>query len=430
MEIKSQDNIRTLLAGITLPRMMRVRQHFPDARIEDVEGCIRAKLREQGLASRISPGMRVVLTGGSRGIANIAVILREVAAFVKECGAVPVIVPAMGSHGGSTAEGQRQILTEYGITEELCGCEIVASMETVVTGHTQDGHPVYLDKYAHEADAIIPVGRIKPHTAFRGPYESGLMKMLGIGLGKQKGADSLHNEGFGVFRERIPAFGQVIIDTNNVIFGVGLIENAYEHTCRIEVVKGEEIAEKEPPLLEFAKVQMARILFPETDILVVREIGKNISGSGMDPNITGTFSTPYAQGGIRKQRTVVLDLTEESHGNAIGVGKSDTTTMRMFNKIDFTTLYPNMLTSTVVAPGVIPMVMEDDKMAIEAAIKICTGVDKEKIRIVVIKNTLCMEEIMISETMLEEAEKTEGIEILEAPRAFRFDGNGNLLDLK
>jgi hypothetical protein len=374
--------------------------------------------------------MRVVLTGSSRGISNQKIVLREVARFVKDCGGIPIIIPAMGSHGGSTAEGQREILSDYGITEEFCECEIVSSMQTLQSGSTPDGLPVFIDKFAAESDAIIVLGRIKPHTAFRGRYESGLAKMLSIGLGKQKGADSLHEAGFGVFDEKIPAFARVVLANNPVIFGVALVENALDETCRIDVLKSEEILEQEPAILEFAKSQMSRILIPETDVLIVREIGKNFSGSGMDPNITGTWSTPYGSGGIRKQRTVILDISDETHGNVIGLGKAETTTLRVFNKIDFTTTYPNALTSTVIIPCVIPMVLETDAMAIKAAIKTCTGIDKKNVRIVFIKNTKYLSEIFVSEALLEEARRTDGIEILEGPRALRFDAEENLLDLQ
>ena len=302
MKTRPQDNIRKLIENVKLPKIAKVRQHFDESHIEDVAVTTAAKLREQGLDERIKPGMRVVLTGSSRYIADAVPVLRETARFVRECGGEPVIIPAMGSHGGATAEGQRGILTEYGITEESCGCRIYSSMETVLTGHTPDGLPVYIDKFAKESDAIIPIGRIKAHTAFRARYESGRMKMCAIGLGKQYGADALHNAGFGEFKTRIPAYGNTVIATNNVIFAVGIIENAFDKTCRIEVVKGEEIADKEPALLEYAKSRMAKIFVDETDLLVVREIGKNISGSGMDPNITGTWSTPYSGGSPTNRR--------------------------------------------------------------------------------------------------------------------------------
>jgi hypothetical protein len=274
------------------------------------------------------------------------------------------------------------------------------------------------------------VSRIKAHTAFRGKYESGLAKMLCIGLGKQKGADSMHEAGFGVFAERIPAFARVILANTPVIFGVGLVENALDETCRIEVIRSEEIMDREPEILEFAKKQLPRILFPATDVLIVREVGKNISGSGMDPNITGTWPTPYGGGGIQKQRTVVLDISDESHGNIIGLGKADTTTLRAFDKCDFTMTYPNALTSTVLATCAIPMVMETDAMAIKAAIKTCNGIDRKNVRIVYIKNTKSLAEIFVSEAMLAEAGRTEGIEILEGPRPFRFDAEEDLLDFR
>lgn len=429
MEIKAQTNIRQLLAEIEMPRAVRLRQRFPADKIDDVAGVLSRKLRESGVGGRVRPGMRVVLTGSSREVANMKTVLRGIASFLKERGAEPVIIPAMGSHGGATAEGQKAILDDFGVTEEYCGCRIHSSMETILAGKTADGLPVHIDRFAAESDAIVPVGRIKAHTAFRGPYESGLFKMLAIGIGKQKGADSLHDMGFGAFRERIPAFARVVLANFKVPFGVGLIENAFDETCRIEVLKGEEIGGAEPGLLEYAKERLPRILLPETDVLIVREIGKNFSGSGMDPNITGTFATPFASGGIKKQKTVVLDVSDKSHGNAMGVGMADVTTMRLFHKIDFTALYPNMLTSTVIAPGKIPMVMEDDELAIRAAIKTCTDIDKKRPRIVFIKNTLNLEEIFVSEAMLEEASRTDGIEIVEGPRPFRFDGRGNLLDL-
>ncbi|NCB17143.1 MAG: DUF2088 domain-containing protein [Synergistales bacterium] len=387
MEIRRQDNIRKLLADITLPRMVKVRQRFDRSAIGDVAGTLRQKLDSAGIASRIRPGMSVVLTGSGREIANMNVILRETVSFIRDRGALPFIVPAMGSHGSSTAEGQKEILSGYGITEEFCGCPVRSSMDTVLLGHTADGDPVYLDTFAHRADAIVAVGRIKPHTAFRGKYESGLMKMLAVGLGKQKGADSIHRLGFGPLKDRIPAFASVVMEKHRVLFGVGVIENAFKETCRLEVLRGEEIPEKEPALLEYAKTRMAAILFPEADVLVVRTIGKNYSGSGMDPNISGTWATPFGGGGIRKQRTVVLDLDDKSHGNSLGAGMADFTTLRLFRKIDFTALYPNGLTSTVIEPCKIPMVLENDEMAIRAAVKTCTGIDRNKVRMVMIRNT-------------------------------------------
>lgn len=393
MEIKEQSALRAVLSGTQLPRMCTVRQIFNMDGIEDVATYLNEKLENLKLAERIKPGMRVVLTGSSRQIANMPLILRELASFVNKQGAQPYIIPAMGSHGGATDEGQRAILESYGITEEFCGCPIHSSMETVRVGELPNGDEVRVDKFAYEADAVIVVGRIKAHTAFRGSYESGLIKMMAIGMGKRAGADSLHREGFGKMGERLPQYAKVVFDSCNIIFGVAPIENEFDQTCRIEVLPAEEIFEKEPELLLYAKTRLPRLLLPETDVLVVREIGKNFSGSGMDPNVTGTFGTPFASGGIRKQRTVVLDISEESHGSFVGLGNADTTTRRAFEKLDTNATYFNMITSTVLGVGKIPMVLEDDRLALQVAVKTLTQVDKKRVRMVYIKNTLSLKTI-------------------------------------
>ena len=412
-----------------IPGMCRVRQRFDRDGISDVAAVLREKLNDEKLKARIRPGMRVVLTGSSRQIANMPLILKKLAAFVRAQGGEPCIIPAMGSHGGATAEGQKALLEGYGITEDYCGCPILSSMETVRVGQLPDGDEVRMDRFAHEADAVIVVGRIKAHTAFRGTYESGLVKMMAIGMGKRAGADSLHRAGFGKMGERLPLYAKVVFDNCNVIFGVAPIENEFDQTCRIEVIPAEEIFDQEPELLRYAKSRLPRILLPETDVLIVGEIGKNFSGSGMDPNVTGTFGTPYATGGIQKQRVVVLDLSEQTHGNFIGLGMADTTTKRAFEKLDTNAAYFNMLTSTVLCVGKIPMVLEDDKLAIQAALKTLTQVDRDHIRMVYLKNTLSLETIMVSEALLEQVRGRDDMEILEQPHPLSFDSEGRLLDL-
>ncbi len=430
MKIKEQSGLREVLDSVKLPRMYMVRQIFEKDGIKDPAGVLEQKLKESGLGSRIRPGMKVVLTGSSRQISNMPLILRELADFIRSHGASPYIVPAMGSHGGATAQGQKEILESYGITEEYCRCPIWSSMETVCVGHMKCGDEVRIDRFAKEADAVIVVGRIKAHTAFRGTYESGLVKMIAIGLGKREGADSLHQAGFGVMGERLIEYAGISFSHCNIIFGVGVIENEFDETCRIEVIPSEEIFEKEPALLQYAKSRLPRILFPETDVLVVGEIGKNFSGSGMDPNVTGTFGTPYASGGIRKQRTVVLDISEESHGNFVGLGKADISTLRAFEKLDTNATYFNMITSTVLEVGKIPMILEDDRLALKTAVKTLTQVDKNRVRMVYIKNTLSLQTLMISEELLLQAKETERVEILEGSRDFSFDKDGTLLDLR
>lgn len=414
---------------VPIPGMCRVRQRFDRDGISDVAAVLREKLNDEKLKARIRPGMRVVLTGSSRQIANMPLILKKLAAFVRAQGGEPCIIPAMGSHGGATAEGQKALLEGYGITEDYCGCPILSSMETVRVGQLPDGDEVRMDRFAHEADAVIVVGRIKAHIAFRGTYESGLVKMMAIGMGKRAGADSLHRAGFGKMGERLPLYAKVVFDNCNVIFGVAPIENEFDQTCRIEVIPVEEIFDREPELLHYAKSRLPRILLPETDVLIVGEIGKNFSGSGMDPNVTGTFGTPYATGGIQKQRVVVLDLSEQTHGNFIGLGMADTTTKRAFEKLDTNAAYFNMLTSTVLCVGKIPMVLEDDKLAIQAALKTLTQVDREHIRMVYLKNTLSLETIMVSEALLEQVRGRDDMEILEQPHPLSFDSEGRLLDL-
>lgn len=422
--------IEGLLEGTAIPDMFKVSQTFSRERIEDVAEETRKQLESSHLEELIRPGMTIAVTGSSRGIANMNIILRETVGFLQRAGALPFIIPAMGSHGGATAEGQKAVLTGYGITEEFCGCPIVSSMDTVCIGTVEDEGktlPVYIDKHAASADGIVAVNRIKPHSAFRGPCESGITKMLCIGLGKQKGADCMHNDGFKYFKTRIPLFGNYVRTHAKVLFAVATIENAFDETNKIAVLKNEEIPLKEPELLKYAFSMMPRILVDETDVLIVNEIGKNFSGSGMDPNITGTWSTPYGSGGIKKQRTVVLDLSEESHGNGLGIGQADTTTLRFFNKMDFTETYPNALTSTVFLPVKLAMVLKNDEMAIKAAIKTCNEIDPRSVRIVLIKNSLSMEEIYLSRAYVEQIKDISGLTAESECEPLPFDENGNLI---
>ena len=422
--MEKNQNISNLLNEIHIPEMARYKQHFNSTRL----ACPRKELANQlpGMKSRIKPGMSVAITAGSRGINGIAGFVKTIVEFVQDCGAEPFVFPAMGSHAGSNAQWQKELLKGYGITEEYLGCPILSSMEVTKVGEEgEEKLPVYVDKYAAEADAVIVMNRIKPHTGFTSDYGSGLAKMMCIGMGKQKGADSMHNAGFGVFAHRVPAFAKVILDHINIIFGVAIIENAYDETMMLKVIPAEDILEEEPVLLKCARENMAKILISETDVLIVQTIGKNFAGAGMDANITGTFATPYASGGIKKKRTVALDLSEESEGNAFGIGKADFTTRRLFEKIDFYAMYPNPLTSTVIEPCFIPMVLDSDELAIKAAIKTCNGIDKDNPRIVYIKNTNEISEIWLSRALWEEADAVPGLE-KDRIDPFHFDEEGNL----
>lgn len=429
-KFSNYSTIEKLMGKVKLPNIFPIKQTFPNEYIKNVASETRRQLENNNMRSLIRPGMSIAVTAGSRGIANINIILREIVSFLIEAGAKPFIVAAMGSHGGATADGQLNILTSYGITKEFCGCPIISRMDTVHLGNVHEGSselPVYIDKAAYEADGIVVVNRIKPHTSFRADVESGLTKMLCIGLGKQRGAESMHAEGFGTFSTRIPLFGNYVRTHTNVIFGVAIIENAYDKTNRIIVLNNEDIPKKEPELLAYAKSLMPRILVPKTDVLVVKEIGKNISGCGMDPNVTGTFGTPYASGGIKSQNVCVLDLSDASHGCGNGIGYANVTTLRFYQKMDFLISYPNSITTTSTLSCKLPMVMRDDKMAVELCVRNCHGVSNDSHRIVFIKNTLSLGDVYLSEAFLDEAKSTPGIEITGDCRPIPFDENGSLM---
>lgn len=429
MEIKDVSPlVGKLVEDVRLPRMFRVKQEFPRPRIptEKIYQEVRSQMEESGLGSRIRPGMRVAVTAGSRGIANMVSITRAVVDFVKQKGAYPFLVPAMGSHGGATAQGQREILEGYGITEESMGCPIESSMEVVCIGKTSKGTDVCLDKNAWEADGIILNCRIKPHTSFRGPYESGLMKMMAIGLGKQYGAEKCHEDGFGKMAENVCLFGKTVLEKANILMGVAVIENAYEETAKVLVTSPEEIEAKEPEYLKEAFENMPRILVDSCDVLVVDKIGKNYSGDGMDPNITGTFCTPYAVGGIKASHVAVLDLSQETHGNAMGLGMASVTTRRVAEKMDLSAMYPNAITAGVLLGVRIPMIMDSDRAAIKACVKCCGAAARKNPRIVRISNTLEMEHIWLSEAYYEEAKTIPGLTIESGLKEMCFDSMGNL----
>ncbi len=423
--------ITELLEGVALPKMVRIEQRFDDTCIpvETIPALIRNELASSGIDGRIRPGMRIALTAGSRGISHIALILKAAAEYIRSKGAVPFIVPAMGSHGGATAEGQKRVIEAFGITEDAMGCEILSSMETVLLGPAENGKPVYCDRYAYESDGILVIGRVKAHTAFRGPYESGLCKMMCIGLGKQKGAGVLHADGFGQMNVEVPMFARVFLEKAPILGGLALLENAYDETREIVALDRDEIMEKEPELLLRAKSYLPRILFDPLDVLIVDEMGKNISGDGMDPNITGRFPTEFATGGVTAQRVAVLDLTEETHGNAAGMGLADVTCRRLYDKIDFEQTYPNSITNTITEVAKIPMVLYNDRQAIQMALKSCNFIDRANPRVVRIVNTMKLRNIWISEALLPEAQNKPDVTVLGGPEPFPFDENGNLTDL-
>ena len=399
MRIVQGGTVSKLLADVKIPRMFRAEQRFPRESIppSDIPAKIHAELSREPFSGKIMPGMNIAITAGSRGVANVAIITRAICDFVRSRGAIPFVVPAMGSHGGATAEGQLEVLAGYGITPESMGCEIRSSMEVVHLGISDTGQNVYIDRNAYESDGIIVSCRLKPHNAFRGKYESGPCKMLAVGLGKQKGAEQVHGAGMGHIAENIPSIAKVIIDKAPVLFALPCIENAYDETCRIEAIDAQDIMTREPELLRFAFSQMPEIIAGECDVLIVDETGKNYSGTGVDPNITGTFSTQYASGGVKVQRTCFLRLSESSHGNALGVGLADVITRRFYEAIDPEKMYPNCITSTVLASARIPCVVATDKEAVQMCLRTCAGIDHERPRVIRIPNSLHIGHIMMSE---------------------------------
>lgn len=415
-----------LLAGVSLPRMARIKQKFPDEQLKDIPKAIRQALARPGTLDRIQAGQKVALTVGSRGVNNLPLIVQTVVEEIKTRGAEVFIIPAMGSHGGATAEGQKEMLWGLGIRPEVVGAEIVSSMEVVEVGVLPDGLPVYLSKDALKADAIVLLNRIKPHTAFRGTIESGLVKMLTIGLGKQKGAEACHAHSFKHMARHILEMGSLLLEKAPVVFGLGVVENAYDQTHSLLAIPAERLLNEEPELLSLAKKLMPSLPVSQIDVLLIDEIGKDISGDGMDPNITGRYPTPYAQGGPEVSKMALLDLTERSHGNANGIGTADLVAKRLVDKMSFEQTYPNALTSTVTGPVKIPLTLDSDFDVVRAAIKTCNALNLEKTRIIRLKNTLSLSEFWASEAIVAElAARASEFDIGELQN-WEFNEQGNL----
>ncbi len=397
-----------------LPRMVKVRQKFEMQKIPDIERAIISEMKRDEIKNVVKPGHRVAIAVGSRGISNISLIVKTVGEQLKQLGARPFVVPAMGSHGGATAEGQRDILAAYGVDDKTMDMPVMSSMDVLNIGRTTDGIPVYIDKNAFKADLIVPIARIKPHTDFRADIESGLCKMLAIGLGKHVGCSRLHQEGFSSFNKVIPMVADVILQNAPVGFGIAIVEDGYDETALIKAVATKDFLTADSQLLRMAKAFMPGIMLPAVDVLVVELIGKDISGGGMDPNVIGRTAQGRLEGfeGPEIQRIVVLGLTEAAHGNAIGLGLADFTTKEVFDKIDTCATYANAIASANPQAARVPIVMDNAREAIIAAVRCCWHIDENNPRIVTIKDTLHLEEIFVSENMLPEIQGNEKLEIV------------------
>jgi len=380
--------------------MTRVRQRFVADKLDDVAGVLRAELAASGVS--VKRGARIAIAVGSRGIANLPLIVRETIAWVKAQGGEPFLVPAMGSHGGATADGQREVLEGYGVTEAAVGAPIVSSMDVVELPRGEVEVPVYFDKQAAATDGVIVINRIKPHTSFHGPYESGLMKMLAVGLGKHAGTRAIHQLGVAGLRDTMPRVARQILRQGKILLGVGIVENGYDETMLVRAIPGSQIPDKEPELLARASDAMPSLPVEGLDILIVDEIGKNISGTGVDTNIIGRLKI-YGQPEPETPRIriiVVRDLSAASHGNAYGVGLADIITRRLFAKIDFPATYANIVTTGFFERGKVPLIAETDRNALTIAVRGCEPLDPSQARIIRIRNTLHLGEIHVSPAVL------------------------------
>jgi hypothetical protein len=411
------------LEDVVLPRVARVRQKLSSERVADIDAEMSRKIDALPDSVKGIAGKRVAVTGGSRGIADYARLMRALVSKLKALGAEPFIVPAMGSHGGGTAEGQREMLETFGITEAAMGVPIVASMETVVVGELPDGTKVHCDRHAWEADGIVLFNRVKAHTDFKGEWESGLLKMIAIGLGKHEGATAIHRAGFVNFRARIPEAGKYFLAKGKVLFGVTTVENGHEQVMRIDAVAPGDIAEREFELLALAKENMARLPFDELDILFVDEIGKNISGSGMDPNVMGRPGWNTTFPGTPKIGCIaVTGLSKETHRNALGVGAAEIVTRDVVEEMDLAPMYINHITSGAIRGAAIPLVARDDEEAVRISLYTVPA-KTGGATFVRIRSTLMLEEFEVSENMLPDLRgRPETFTILEAPRPMRFVG--------
>ena len=417
-----------------IPKMVEVRQMYPPPRDLHLPGLITQQFAQAGIAEKIKPGMTIAVGVGSRGISNLVEIVKATIDLLKGAGARPFVVPAMGSHGGATPEGQTQVLAEYGITSASLGVPIEASMEVRCIGTCLDGRQVFFSVPALEADGVIAINRVKPHTDFWGPLGSGILKMLTIGFGKQAGASSAHQAVVHLGHETvIREFSRVILDAVPVLCGVALLEDQRHQTADLEVLLPDQIVSGEERLLQKAGKLMARLPLDEIDLLIVDEIGKEFSGAGMDPNVTGRDGSGYSDSLlIRTARTphviriLVRDLSAATSGNGIGIGMADFTTSRAVKALDLRYTYMNSLTAIKLLTSKIPIHFDSDREAIQVALETLASPNPETLRVVRIANTLSLERMLVSESCVEALAERPGVTMIGTAQPMHFDEDGNL----
>ena len=418
----------SFLNSIQIPEMAECLWNFPCPSLADPEAELKAQLDKSSLARVIKPGNRIAITAGSRGISRIDIILARICKEVKKLHAHPVVVSAMGSHGGATEEGQREILKGYGITPERVGAPVLCSIHAVEVGKTADGMPVFIDEEAFRSDGIIVVNRVKSHTSFQGATESGILKMLAVGLGKDKGAQHIHQLGTRGLKTGIPQAAQVIMNKVPVLLGIGIIENAQGDIAVIKALEPPEIEVEEARLLQQAKELMPIIPFKKIDVLVVQEMGKDVSGTGLDTNVIGRRMIA----GEREpklpaiSRIVVLDLSDNSQGNATGIGLADIITQRLYNKINFEKTLLNIISSTFIERAKIPLTMPTDKSAFQMGLMTCWKAEPLAARIMMIKNTRCLQKFFVSKGLSAEALQSNNLQCSNNFFPLFFSENGNM----
>lgn len=401
-------------------QLHRIKQNFIRNSLTDIKGEVRRELLK--LSPLIKPGSSIAVAIGSRGIRNIELIAGEVASFIKGKSAKPFFIPAMGSHGGATSSGQEKILSGFGITETTAGAPVRSSMEVTELAQGDSPVPVFVDKNAYNADGVILINRIKPHTDFTSKHESGLIKMTAIGLGKEKGASAIHSYGVSGLTDLIPLVAEKIIATGKILGGIAIVENAYDETMMLKALKSNEFFEQEPMLLDIARKNMPSFPVDDIDVLIIDQMGKEISGVGIDPNIIGRIKITGLKEPERPRikAIIVSDLTEMSYGNAVGIGLADVITRRLFEKINFSTTYSNASTSSFLERAKLPIVASDEREAFRLALRSCGYLKSGEEKIIRIKDTLHLDELLVSKAILDLIQDPGRIEII--------DNNVNLFD--
>ena len=417
-----------------LPRMCNVTQRFETPRVGNISETIWQQMASLNLTDRIRPGQTVAIPGGSRGISNIPLILKEIASYFRSIGAIPFLVPAMGSHGGGTAEGQLKMLASLGVTEDSIGIPFRATMETVVVAQTSNGFPVHFDKFASEADHVFVVGRVKPHTRFVGPVESGLHKMMLIGLGKHEGAKIYHRGILSMsFPEIIAAVAEQVLQVCRICGGLAILENAEDETALLEAVRPEEFKTREPELLKLANEWLPRLPFDEVDLLIVDRIGKNISGVGMDANVVGRKFNDHAateQDLTKCRRIFVRSLTEETCGNATGIGLAEFTTQRCVDQINHEMTRINCVTGNHPEAAMIPVTLPNDALAVDSALQTIGMTEPEDARVIQISDTLHLSRLRVSEAYFEAVRNSNHLSFDGEPFDFPLEANGWMRDVE